>query len=157
MAGRLAEKVAGAAGVAAQAATGAVSAMSQAVKAASGAAAGINHAHGSPPHQQAEGRDASPVFDDATVDELEKESGGSSSSSSSNSSIEGGMEWGQQFADTNAGTAKAGEVDTAGGTATEESVRLKTEQGGYRQAANRLMDIEGLPRKYDSGINSGKA
>lgn len=147
MAGRLAEKVAGAAGIAAQAAAGAVSAMSQAMKAASGAAAGIEHAHGGAAHQQAEGRDASPVSDDATVDELEK---GSSSSS-------GGVEWGQQVADTVADTAKAGEVDTASGTATDEGVRRKAEQGGYKQAANRLMDIEGLPRKDDSGINSGKA
>ncbi|WIA38230.1 hypothetical protein OEZ86_001574 [Tetradesmus obliquus] len=147
MAGRLAEKVAGAAGIAAQAAAGAVSAMSQAVKAASGAAAGIEHAHGGAVHQQAEGRDASPVSDDATVDELEK---GSSSSS-------GGMEWGQQVADTVADTAKAGEIDTASGTADDESVQRKAEQGGYKQAANRLMDIEGLPRKDDSGINSGKA
>jgi hypothetical protein len=139
MAGRFAEKVAGAAGIAAQAASGAVSAMSQAVKAASGAAAGFDHAH-----QQAGGRDASPVSDDATVDELEKGDGSS-----------GGAEWGQQVADTTADTAKAGQVDTASGTATEESVRLKTEQGGYRQAANRLMDIEGLPRKDDSGISSG--
>jgi hypothetical protein len=95
-----------------------------------------------------EGKDASPVSDDVTVGELEK--GGNSSSS-------GGVEWGQQVAQTNSDTAKSGEIDTASGTATEESVRLKTEQGGYRQAANRLMDIEGLPRKDDSGIDENKA
>ncbi|KAF6263069.1 hypothetical protein COO60DRAFT_1492785 [Scenedesmus sp. NREL 46B-D3] len=146
MAGRLAEKVAGAAGIAAQAASGAVSAMSQTVQAASGAAAGISHEHGSAPHHFSEGRDASPVSDDVTVGELER--GGADSS---------GLEWGQQVAETNADTAKQGEVDTASGTATDESVRLKAEQGGYTQAANRLMDIEGLPRKDDSGVSSGKA
>jgi hypothetical protein len=148
MAGRLAEKVADAAGIAASAATGAVSAMSQAVKAATGSAAGGGYGSA---HQQMQGRDASPVSDDATVGE-KTEKGSSSSSSSS-----GGVEWDQQVAQTNSGTAKSGEIDTASGTATEESVRLKTEQGGYRQAANRLMDIEGLPRKDDSGIDENKA
>jgi hypothetical protein len=129
MAGRLAEKVADAAGIAASAATGAVSAMSQAVKAATGSVAGFDNAHGGSAHQHMEGRDALPVSDDVTVGELDK---GSSS---------GGAEWGQQVAQTDSDTAKSGEIDTASGTANEESVRLKTEQGGYRQAANRLMDI----------------
>jgi hypothetical protein len=136
MAGRFAEKVSSAAGVAAQAAVGAASVMSNTVKAATGAAVGIKSGHrGAVPHPSgdvADGTsarsDQSPVSDDsAPVDP---------------------HAWDQQWADSNSDTKRAGELDTAGGTADPEMLQRKTEQGGYKEAANKLYDIEGLDRKY---------
>lgn len=136
MTGRFAEKVFNAAEVAAQAATGAASVMSDTVKAATGAAVGLKSGHrGSVSHPSGDVTDGtsapsdqSPVSDDSSPGDSQA--------------------WGQQWPDTNSDTRRAGELDTAGGTADEEMLRRKTEQGGYKEAANRLMDIEGLPRKY---------
>lgn len=56
---------------------------------------------------------------------------------------------------TNADTARAGELDTASGTATGGMVRRKAQQGSYQAVAERLMDVEGLPREAAGGSGGG--
>lgn len=121
-AGRFAEKVSNAADIAAQTVTGAVSAMSDTVKAATGAASS------GAAHQRAQevslsdSPDASPVSDD-------------------------NVDFGDQVPETNPDTAASGEIDSASGTADADMQSKKAAQGGYQQAAERLMDMEGLPKK----------
>ncbi|KAF8062063.1 hypothetical protein HT031_004323 [Scenedesmus sp. PABB004] len=128
IAGRLAEKAAGAAGAAARAAAGAASALGAAVQAAAGGGADTAAGHGAPRP------DDSPVSD-----------------------ADGRAAWGEQAPDANLNTdtRRAGEIDTAGGTADDGMVARKA--AGYADAARRVREAEGLPPPGDDGRGAGGA
>eukprot|EP00775_Hariotina_reticulata_P004922 gene4922-5165_t len=129
MAGKLAEKVAGAAHIAAQAALGAASAMSDTVKAATGVAVGGSQG----PRDAADQGGAAMMGQDAS------------------SNIEPGNRDASPVSDRCAPRDHQAVSDNSSYTTGLQDKADGREKEVYQQAADRLMDIEGLPRKDTTG------